>query len=366
MIKRTFIFLVLFVITGVLYFLFDEDISGYFLILEAVYFLGAFLFCLIEKTKLKIRLRDNQFSVEREQDIPIQVQVENKSRIIDQRVRLYFKLENKAAGNKKRFYRDYVIPKKSKQMISIPVSAKNCGAMVVTLSKARIYDLCYLMCIHKRMKQQMKVTVLPKAHLLALEVSKKTRDFIADAEEHSDRESGDDVSEIFQVREYTEQDSVRDIHWKLSAKMDDLFVKDYGKTLGSSVLIWLNTEKGKQKKKNRKQYMQVLEMIASISLSLFEQECIHTVAWYEKEQVKVRKKRVSKERNVYELMNLLGTIETYEGNDLPVIYEDAFRGESFSTIIEISLSGEVLVNKEHCDIPRKKGMIDWKQVAFSV
>ncbi len=65
-------------------------------------------------------------------------------------------------------------------------------------------------------------------------------------------------------------------------------------------------------------------------------------------------------------MNLLGTVEPYQGNELEMIYQDAFRGVYFSTVITVSLNGEITVNHEPYQVPMKKGKIDWKQLAFSV
>lgn len=365
MIKQTFIFLLVFFSTLYMYFIFDEDTVGYLLLFELSYGVVALIFCMIEKKHIKVTLKDFSFSVEREQAVPVQIVIDNQSKFFQQNIKLFFKLENTITGEKKKFYIDKTIPRASKKTITVSVSALNCGIMVISLKKIRVYDLFNQIYLGKKVKQQTKVTILPKAHLLPLEVTKKTRDFIADAEEYSDRESGDDVSEIFQVREYTEEDSARDIYWKMSAKMDELYVKEYGKTLGSTVLIWVNTDKKKIKKKKTVS-LQALELLASISLSLYEQKCIHTVAWYEPERLSVYKKKISKEKNVYELMNLSSMVRPYNGDSLEAIYKDAFRGEYFSTIIEISLDGELLINNERYELPIQKGKIDWKRLTFSV
>ena len=54
---------------------------------------------------------------------------------------------------------------------------------------------------------------------------------------------GDDPSEIYQVREYRERDSLKDIHWKLSAREEELMVKERGFPLGCVVLIKITEKK---------------------------------------------------------------------------------------------------------------------------
>ena len=43
--------------------------------------------------------------------------------------------------------------------------------------------------------------------------------------EYSAYRSGSDMSEVFGIREYREGDSIRNIHWKLTGKCDDIMIK---------------------------------------------------------------------------------------------------------------------------------------------
>lgn len=51
---------------------------------------------------------------------------------------------------------------------------------------------------------------------------------------------GDDPSEIYQVREYRREDSLKDIHWKLTAAKEELVAKERAFPLGCAVLIWFD------------------------------------------------------------------------------------------------------------------------------
>lgn len=66
----------------------------------------------------------------------------------------------------------------------------------------------------------------------------------SEAELMSKIRSGDDRSEIFQNREYREGDPIRDIHWKLSARNDELIVKEYSRPLIPSVHFLLELQSG--------------------------------------------------------------------------------------------------------------------------
>lgn len=214
-----------------------------------------------------------------------------------------------------------------------------------------------------------QIGVLPECHLLMVEITRRTREFIADAEEYSDRESGDDPSEIYQIREYRDKDSLHDVHWKLSAKAEELLVKEHGRPLGAAVLIWLNLEDVKKARKKKTDVVpaNLLELVASLSFSLLEESCVHMVAWYELENHLIRKKRISKEEHIYELLNRLLYVKTCrDKEDMRGQYDEAFRGEAFSTIVEICTDGSVSVGEETFHVSMQENKVKWDELYFSV
>ena len=58
---------------------------------------------------------------------------------------------------------------------------------------------------------------------------------------YSQEHGGEDTGETFQVREYEAGDSMKQIHWKLSARLNDLVVREPGYPVTRSVLVFLET-----------------------------------------------------------------------------------------------------------------------------
>ena len=54
-----------------------------------------------------------------------------------------------------------------------------------------------------------------------------------DADVYDDFRPGNDSSEIFDVREFRDGDKIQSIHWKLSAKMQELVVREDSQPLSS-------------------------------------------------------------------------------------------------------------------------------------
>lgn len=83
-------------------------------------------------------------------------------------------------------------------------------------------------CIFKKINLNADILVMPKEPEDVI-ISKLRQDMNGDNDNlYSDKKAGNDPTEIFAIREYAPGDKIRNIHWKISAKMGQTMVKDYG------------------------------------------------------------------------------------------------------------------------------------------
>lgn len=219
---------------------------------------------------------------------------------------------------------------------------ESCGNIEVRLEWVRVYDFLGIFYWKRKAGQKACVKVMPHFDLMPLEITKKTRDFQAEAEEYSDERKGDDPSEIYQVREYRMEDPLRDIHWKLSAKEDQLMVKERAFPLGCAVLVWIDLpEKGC----SGENFARLLRTAASLSITLAQEKCIHLTAWYEEKNSRVAKWRVQDAESAYGLIWRLMDLEPYKDEQKKEICRrEAFLGWNFSSIVTID--GEGVIRKD--------------------
>ena len=89
-------------------------------------------------------------------------------------------------------------------------------------------------------------------------------------------EPGRDVSETFDVRPYVPGDDVRAVHWKLSAKNDDLVIRRFVKPINYSVVLLVELETATPS---------ALEACvcyaANFSRGLLDTGIMHTFAWFD-------------------------------------------------------------------------------------
>lgn len=356
MMKRVCIYAAVFCLTLYCFFLYEDEILSGLLAAEIIYFVFSSAELLILRKKISLSFGRILPIAEKNQEVTAYVTVKNESTMPGVHFRIKIRLLNQFSGETGGCVLRGSVEKKGQTTTQFTFRASGCGNMIVEARELHLYDAFHILKIKRRTNLRQKVGILPECHILPLEITRRTREFIADAEEYSDHESGDDPSEIYQIREYREKDSVHDIHWKLSAKASELLVKEHGRPMGCVVLIWLDLEQKGERLKNRrvlpKQRQKrartpayVLEAAASLSLSLLEEKCVHMAAWYEKENQRIVKKRVSREEHVYELMHRLLFTESYEGAEAAEsLREEAFKGESFSSTVEFDMEGRISVN----------------------
>ena len=125
---------------------------------------------------------------------------------------------------------------KGKQVIEIQGRSQWCGCIRFALNSWKSFDF-FGICSRKRKTELCSCTVVMP--------EKQKQDFSFLTKEGFDMESfrysgsrpGDDPGETFDIREYREGDSIRQIHWKLTGKMDRLMIREKSFPVDDTVLI---------------------------------------------------------------------------------------------------------------------------------
>ena len=103
---------------------------------------------------------------------------------------------------------------------------------------------------------------------------------LLEASRYSTVSRGADPSETYALREYIPGDSMRSIHWKLSAKADELIVRELGLPLSNDTVIVIETsllEDGQMPDPATVNAM--ISSFLSLSHTLIRAEMAHSLAW---------------------------------------------------------------------------------------
>ena len=137
--------------------------------------------------------------------------------------------------------RVHLSPAQGKSTLELPIISPYCGKLEVTATHLTVCDLFGIFSLRYRLpKTAAACFVLPKVPELLVPFSPKT-DMGNETDEYDLHHPGNDLSELFAVREYRPGDSLHSIHWKLTEKRGILMVRQGSLPLpaGPDILVEL-------------------------------------------------------------------------------------------------------------------------------
>ena len=207
-----------------------------------------------------------------------------------------------------------------------------------------MYDLLRL--FHRNLKPDASCTikVFPEVFSMENEI-KIIHQELLDSEAFSKVKSGDDPSEVFDIREYKDGDKIHRIHWKLSSKRDCVMVKEYSLPIACSVGILVNLSVDKKEEHRLSYYDAMMATIASMSFHMIANEQVHFIAWYEKKKEDYHCERIAREEDLYHVLyELLEVKEEETGKEIVSMH--SMLGTEHSAGKLYYLTGEQMTDEE--------------------
>lgn len=236
---------------------------------------------------------------------------------------------------------------------------KNYGSYEVCIKKVRIYDLTGLFYIQIKPKSRGYVQTFPPMQEIGVHLTERVQNFYGDADVYDDFRPGYDRNELFQIRPFQNGDKIQSIHWKISAKMDELLVKEDSLPKACPVVLLLDYQFGKQKDEKRVNAYFVI--VTSISFSLMDAGCPHYIAWYSSQHADVVRVRVDDEESLY-LFLCCYMEETFQKQveHLQEAYREKYRGESYLYLLQLQFDHKLQLYKNQEQIMAFT-VKDWKE-----
>lgn len=222
------------------------------------------------------------------------------------------------------FQAEAVPPGESTQTFSVEI--KSPGAFEFEIKTLRVYDWFGIFYWNKKVtgkkqkQEKKKVIVLPQIHEVSVMLGASVVNFFGDSEYYDEFRPGYDPSETFDVREFRDGDKLQSVHWKLSAKSDELMVRENSLPKACAIVMLLEE--------------QALELAMSISFSLLEQKCPHFAAWKSEQSGELIRVRVEDEESFYLAFTMF--LQDYQKTgckELKNLYEEKFRGDLYVHVL---------------------------------
>ena len=158
-----------------------------------------------------------------------------------------------------------------------------CGRVYVYVQSVQILDYFGLFSLSVPVKASARITILPE--LFSCDVVPSPVSSVSDDSTVSRR--GDDRTEVFQLREYQSGDDIRQIHWKLSSKLDTLLLKEPSQNVSRSLMVFWD-KRGECIPKNMDA---MAEVTASVCQALCDSGTAFDLCWTDKDDLELRQIR---------------------------------------------------------------------------
>lgn len=155
-----------------------------------------------------------------------------------------------------------------------------CGRVYIDLQSIRILDYFGLFSLKVPVNASARITILPE--LFNCDVVSTAVSAVSDDSTVSRR--GEDRTEVFQLREYHSGDDVRQIHWKLSSKLDTILLKEPSQSVSRSLLVFWD----KREECTPGNMDTMAEAAASVCHALCDHGTAFDLCWTEKDELELR------------------------------------------------------------------------------
>ena len=155
-----------------------------------------------------------------------------------------------------------------------------CGETEFTVKQLQCMDIFGICCRQIRPPRKQYCKIYPKM-LRTTIAAELEQNQSAVADKLFQNKRGNDLSEVFDLRDYVPGDDIKTIHWKMSAKLGHAIVKEASAPTKENVLVLLDfaLEFG-EKSIDKKLVSTAFEMAATIGARLTYQGIMHDIAMY--------------------------------------------------------------------------------------
>ena len=191
---------------------------------------------------------------------------------------------------------DLYIAPKEKMRYEIAMRLTNCGSYVVSLKSVKLTELFGFVSKTIKVENATEAIVYPN-ELELNDVIDAEGGTPNDETVHERNAKGSDPSEIFEIREYRMGDRPQQIHWKLSAKEQELMSKEFSDSVGESFEVFLCNDYT-----DNHQMDAYFDLMYSVGMNLSKRGIFFSYSWYREEEGSIEHISVDSEDKVMEAL----------------------------------------------------------------
>lgn len=211
--------------------------------------------------------------VTRGRSLPLRLGVINRSLIPVAQMKIVMEKKDGLNRDIKSLQRLYGLDGREKREIKLDLSGEHCGRMEYYLRKVRVYDYLGICAWTIRRKQKAELWVLPRVENLDGEELKLI------LQEGTGFAQYTDDGDAYEIRDYSMGDRLHRVHWKLSARMEELQIRESNGHGGKATLFLLTDFRTGPEEEQQKEWDAYLDRAISLLVILYEAELLEGICW---------------------------------------------------------------------------------------
>lgn len=160
----------------------------------------------------------------------------------------------------------------SSATVTYPLKSQHCGILNVDITEFCIYDALNFFHIKKSIAVHKEIPIYPSPKSTDNTV---LSDLSNGCDDKENMKKGYDATEVSNIREYIPGDRLSDIHWKLSAKENNLMVKEHIQNTSKELTVFVDLSK-----KNSEIIDLILDHAYGIGIYLNNSNLSFVYMWY--------------------------------------------------------------------------------------
>lgn len=263
--------------------LYVDRLSLILLIFSILVPIASLVMCIVSRRNLSFEFSTTSKSIHKDIPIKLEVTVKNRSYVPIANVVMIFEYFNSLDAKTHKMTITIPSAPRGVNTICFDINSKYCGIVNVKLFQTKVYDNLKLFCMRKRHQQECSILIMPKVHDIPIVVENVSSE-VLESDIFSKTKSGDDCSEVFDIRQYHDGDKLNRVHWKLSSKNEEVYVKEYSLPISNSIVI-IPEIVNLHTKSSISIMDTITEIVLSVSQQLNYKEVAHKIAIYDNESM---------------------------------------------------------------------------------
>lgn len=163
--------------------------------------------------------------------------------------------------------------------IEIPFSIQPMysGTLNIIIYNIKVWDILGIFCKKRKIGKESKITIFPFGKVMKIKEDRLKSEVFSIQENEQNILPGNNPPDVFQIHPYQQGEPLRTVHWKLTARLDEIMSRQYAEDM--QILPVLYLQRAKAEGMNVKLVDAYWEVAVALSRGLLEADIPHQVVW---------------------------------------------------------------------------------------